>query len=201
MPKAKKGSQFEREICKQLSLWWTNGERDDVFWRTSSSGGRATQRTKQNKSTFGQYGDVQATDPIGQRLIDIICIELKRGYPKATFSDWFDRKSVNKKIQKVDKTNIVSFIVQAETQAYNADADTAIKHCWWLIHKRDRREATLSMDTHHWQWICGRIRDVSELQIPIMTMCIPRVSTVHQVPLVDFLANVPPEIFAKDYQP
>lgn len=30
---AKKGSSYERHICKQLSLWWTKGKRDDVVFR------------------------------------------------------------------------------------------------------------------------------------------------------------------------
>jgi len=43
-----KGSSFEREICTILSKWWTNNERDDVFWRTAGSGARATTRSKNN---------------------------------------------------------------------------------------------------------------------------------------------------------
>ena len=67
-----KGSQFERTVCKDLSLWWTKGKRDDVFWRTSGSGARAKTRSKTGEKTFGQYGDVQATDPIGQPLICLL---------------------------------------------------------------------------------------------------------------------------------
>jgi len=87
-----KGSSYERKICKLLSVWWTEGERDDVFWRTAGSGARATSRRKQGKHTFGQTGDVQATDPIGQPLIDLFSIELKKGYSKDTFMDVFDKK-------------------------------------------------------------------------------------------------------------
>ena len=75
-----KGAKFEREISKALSRWWTEGERDDIFWRTSQSGGRATTRKKQGKSTKNQDGDICATDPIGQPLLDITTIELKVGY-------------------------------------------------------------------------------------------------------------------------
>src|SRR5215216_6431446 len=39
---AGKGPQWEREVCRALSLWVTNGERVDVFWRSAMSGGRAT---------------------------------------------------------------------------------------------------------------------------------------------------------------
>ena len=37
-----KGAAFEREVCKALSLWVTNGRRKDCFWRSAMSGGRAT---------------------------------------------------------------------------------------------------------------------------------------------------------------
>ena len=37
-----KGSSFERLICKELSLWITGGEHQDVFWRSAMSGGRST---------------------------------------------------------------------------------------------------------------------------------------------------------------
>jgi len=40
-----KGGEFERDISRFLSRWWTYGERDDVFWRTSASGARATTRS------------------------------------------------------------------------------------------------------------------------------------------------------------
>ena len=86
-----KGSSFEREMAKYVSLWWTDDERDDVFWRTSNSGGRATVRSRSEQETFGQYGDLQATDPIGQPLIDFFSIEIKRGYKGATIADVLDR--------------------------------------------------------------------------------------------------------------
>lgn len=75
-----KGGDFEREIAKELSLWWTNGERDDVFWRTDGSGGRATNRFKQGKATANSYGDLTFIDPVGKPFIDQFLLELKRGY-------------------------------------------------------------------------------------------------------------------------
>ncbi len=77
-----KGQDFERKICKELGLWWTGGERDDIFWRSAGSGGRATERKKKGKTTANSYGDIMAMDPIGQPLLDLICFELKRGYGK-----------------------------------------------------------------------------------------------------------------------
>ncbi len=92
----RKGNQYEREICKQLSLWWTqdlNEPRDDVFWLCSQSGGRATTRAKQGIKTAYSYGDVTFIDPIGKPFIDSCLIELKRGYTKdISVLDFIDKK-------------------------------------------------------------------------------------------------------------
>src|SRR5262245_2386383 len=52
--RAAKGSKFERDLCRQLSLWWSDGKRDDVFWRASQSGGRAKFRGRRGLQTHGQ---------------------------------------------------------------------------------------------------------------------------------------------------
>lgn len=87
-----KGSSFEREICKTLSLWWTDGIRDDVFWRTAGSGGRATNRARMGRTTAGAEGDLTATDPIGSVLLRLCCFELKRGYNKVNPLDVIERR-------------------------------------------------------------------------------------------------------------
>jgi len=125
-----KGSSFERDICKQLSLWWTDGKRDDVFWRTSGSGARAKVRSKTGDKTFGQHGDVQATDPIGQPLIDLCSIELKRGYNKAIINDFIDSKK---------KSELRVFIEQAITDCRLREDESE----WILLVKRDRKEVVL----------------------------------------------------------
>ena len=55
------GNNYEREVAKKLSLWITEGERDDVLWRENSSGARGTTRKKQGKDSI-QEGDFVATD-------------------------------------------------------------------------------------------------------------------------------------------
>jgi len=75
-----KGSNFEREVSKELSLWTTNGVRDDIYWRSSQSGGRATIRARQGKKTANSAGDICFIDPIGKPLLDIFVLELKNGY-------------------------------------------------------------------------------------------------------------------------
>ena len=80
MSKSSKGSEFERQIAKQLSLWWSNGKRDDIFWRTSQSGGRSTQRMKSKTATANSAGDIGYIDACGKILTDNILIECKAGY-------------------------------------------------------------------------------------------------------------------------
>jgi len=46
-----KGSQNEREKSREWSLWFSEGKREDLFWRTNS-GAMATQRGKKGKTTF-----------------------------------------------------------------------------------------------------------------------------------------------------
>jgi hypothetical protein len=72
-----KGGQFERDMCTLFSKWWTEDERDDVFWRTSGSGARATTRGKRGKDTCDQHGDMTCIDPCGKPLIDAFCFEFK----------------------------------------------------------------------------------------------------------------------------
>jgi hypothetical protein len=130
-----KGSGFEREMCRALSLWWSDGERDDVFWRSAGSGAMAKTRSKIGKNTFGQYGDIQAVDPIGQPLLDLCVIELKRGYSHSTFADSLDKKK-GAALQGWEK-----FIVQVL-----ADQKNAKTPYWMLITRRDRRETLVFMD-------------------------------------------------------
>jgi len=126
---ARKGSNFERLICRQLSAWWSEGERDDIFWRTSGSGGMATTRYVKGKRTANQYGDVQAVDPVGQPLLDACVIELKNGYGKWSFLDQFDYGK-NMKGESI----VGGFIRQVETER-----EQARKAFGLIIAKRDQR--------------------------------------------------------------
>lgn len=127
--RASKGSAFEREIAKQLSLWWTQGPnpRSDVFWRTSQSGGRATSRAKKGQSTVNAHGDLAAVDPIGQPFLDKFTLELKRGNSHGTIADLLDADGATElPIQCTLRQAIRS---HKETKSQG----------WMVIHKRDRK--------------------------------------------------------------
>jgi hypothetical protein len=72
-----KGGIFERIICRKLSLLVSDNQRDDIYWRSAMSGGRA--RIQLNKGTVNetQAGDVSAIDELGYWLIRDYIIELK----------------------------------------------------------------------------------------------------------------------------
>ena len=53
---AVKGGNFERNFCKNLSLWVSEGRYQDVFWRTRGSGGWSTRMKSPT-----QVGDVILT--------------------------------------------------------------------------------------------------------------------------------------------
>lgn len=73
-----KGAAFERECCRRLSLWLTDGKRDDLFWRSSMSGGRATLQHRKGKTNLAQVGDICAIDSEGEKLLlHFVSIECK----------------------------------------------------------------------------------------------------------------------------
>lgn len=139
MAKGYKGGDFEREVAKLLSRWWSKGlegkERDDIFWRTSQSGGRATQRKKFGKETFGSYGDIAAVDPLGAPLLKLFTIELKRGSSHGSPGDLLDFKDDNKChpwmkcLQQTIKSRVC-----------------AGSFGWMMVCRRDRRRAMVYMD-------------------------------------------------------
>ena len=72
-----KGGEFERYCCKRLSLWVTKGKRDDVFWRSAMSGGRATLQLRQEIVNMAQSGDMTAIAPEGYELCSLCLFEYK----------------------------------------------------------------------------------------------------------------------------
>lgn len=196
MAKSSKGSAFERELCKLLSSWWTNNKRDDVFWRSAGSGGRATQRSKRGQSTFGQYGDIQAVDPVGAPLMKFVTFELKRGYSKDTFADLID-----KPLHAASK-GFDAFLEQASRSAEQAGS-----RYWSLITRRNSRRALIFMPSAMWAELLVANPETST-PIPIIRMRVrAKLSTkktqkfiITGMCLDDFLQCVRPEHVRKALQ-
>lgn len=74
----RKGSNYEREISKKLSLWLSNNKDDSIFWRSQNSGGRHTIRYKKNQTLEGQSGDIASTrGGISEDFLKVFSIEIK----------------------------------------------------------------------------------------------------------------------------
>lgn len=71
----KSGSEWERKICKFLTVWATGQEKPYVFWRTPGSGSFVT-----NKVSTDASGDIISILPEGRFFTDIISCEAKTGY-------------------------------------------------------------------------------------------------------------------------
>jgi hypothetical protein len=73
-----KGAQFEREVCVALSKWISRSTKEDVFWRSAMSGGRATVSSKRSgKRLSNQVGDISCIDPIGNKFMSSFAVECK----------------------------------------------------------------------------------------------------------------------------
>lgn len=72
-----KGSSYEREVCVLLSKWISSNQREDIFWRSATSGGRATVAHKKGVKLASQVGDISCIDPIGSHFMSAFAIECK----------------------------------------------------------------------------------------------------------------------------
>ena len=188
MSKSSKGPAFEREICTQLSLWWTRDDdppRDDVFWRTPNSGGRATTRGKAGKRTVNTHGDVLAIDPIGQPFLDLFVLELKRGYNRATVHDLLDRP------KKAKPQVYEQWIAKARRTA----ADAGVPH-WLIVHKRDFREPMVLVPSLVMNGKAVAETAVGARSVPVAVIDIDGDEQISIFPLSAFL-DVNPKGFGK----
>mgnify|MGYP001443727526 CR=1 FL=1 len=88
-----KGGSFEWEVCRRLSLWWSDGKSRDIFCRTDSSGGRATMRQKSGDPLkIHQDADITFADPDGLPFIEKFFIECKSGYGSWDILDLLDSR-------------------------------------------------------------------------------------------------------------
>lgn len=103
-----KGSEFERSVCKKLSMWLTAGEHDDVLWRSAMSGGRATVQHKKDKRSYHQVGDICAVGPAGRWITENFLMECKC-YKKIDFEALIlkDVGELKRFLQRMDKDLLI----------------------------------------------------------------------------------------------
>lgn len=137
-----KGSQYERDFCRQLSEWWTYGRDLDCFWRTQGSGARVTSRLRKGQVHIpGQALDVAATNDKGKEFLKHFVISLKRGKCMGiTIQDLIDYPS-NLKPPSHHMTHWIRECLEISE---------AVGTSWMLVFKRDRRDAIFLMPSHIW---------------------------------------------------
>jgi hypothetical protein len=149
-----KGPQFERDISRQLSLWWSHEERDDLIWRTSNSGGRSTVRSKKGLRTAGHSGDLTYTDPVAKPLFDFLTWELKCGYPHANIQQLIDKPA------RAAEQTYEKWIKQAEASAKKSGSRT-----WCIVHKKNGRDAVILLpETFPAEWY-SRLHPVGKINL------------------------------------
>ncbi len=149
-----KGFDFEREIVKLFSLWWTQDldePRDDIFYKTSGSGARHTSRMKKGISTYNSAGDMGFLDPLGKPFIEKFLVEMKRGY---TNTGRVNRKDITKVIKEDAHyepltKNIHKYITNKVKKSGDiidvldfVDTDKLpLLHKWWVKAEKEKKEA------------------------------------------------------------
>lgn len=214
-----KGGEFEKEIAKQLSLWWTQDHdvpRDDIFYRTHGSGSRHTSRMKQSKSTANAAGDLMFIDEIGKSFLDYFIVEMKRGYTSVGRINTKDienivdqvlkshkqvskelRKYIAKKLKKGgDRIDVLDYIDSDKE-------DVLIK--WWeklekernecgrkfsiLIFKRDSKQTCMMINFGLWDKMVDCVLNVNTEHIKTLTIDEPQLVIFR---FEEFLNNVHP---------
>lgn len=123
---AGKGGSFERDICRQLSLWWTSGEDDDCFWRNR------TRRTVHAYNAQFQEGDIMATKEVARPMTDLFCIELKSGY---SIKRSPTKKTKAKRAEKKEKVHNVPWDLLDLIDGRGERSEKAIVRFWMQANK------------------------------------------------------------------
>lgn len=182
---SRKGGANERAESKAWSLWFSDGTADDWIWRSSGSGGRATNRAKTGKTTAASYGDLTALDPRAEPLFRKITTELKRGYSK-------DIDLLSLLDGKGGKYLILNFWNQVVRDSERAEKDGWGKNPLLVIH-RDYKLPIVVIRKEFYNELeeyCGEIASVKmRLYLDTEDLILFR--------LRDWFDNVTPEFFKK----
>jgi len=129
-----KGDSFERDRSRALSLWWSDGERDDLFWRNRT---RITSNTP-NKER--QLGDLTTVHTDGIPFIETFNVEFKIGYSKT-------RKGVRHKVIPWDLLDLIDGKGRVFIDFWDQTTSDAFlsQRIPMLIFKRDHHSPVVAM--------------------------------------------------------
>lgn len=204
--KSKKGSQFERTICKMLSLWWSGDKkRDDIFWRTAGSGGRATVRQKQGKKTADSAADMMAAHEDGKPFTKICLTEIKRGYSDRhkivknkksgklgirKTKGGLDFLTIVDKLDATKESEVIAWWRKAESERIATGRNYS-----FIIFQRDKKKECIVMDNITYQFLCKRNGLYKFRKMTVDFAEDERLSSLVTLKLEDFLGWCEPKCF------
>lgn len=159
-----KGSSFERDICRRLSLWVSRGTQEDVFWRSAMSGGRSTVAHAKGKRLAAQAGDISCIHSIGEPFAKVFLAECKF-YANLDYVGLLSGRG-----------RIAQFWNETKTEA------TQYGKLPFLIAKQNRQPTTICLDSE------GR----TELKMPIQTVMGSETMNLHIYDADEFFLTVLP---------
>lgn len=152
-----KGNKYEIKTARRFSLWYTNNERDDIFWHSSSSGATATNQMKRNQcSMTNSCGDLCYLDAIGKSFCDLTLVEFKSGYTDKIKKNKSGKltKTTGKKISITDLLDsknrkndplLIEWFRKAQKEAIQHKRKHPI-----VVFQRDRRSSCIVFDKITW---------------------------------------------------
>lgn len=126
-----KGSEFERDTGRRLSMWLTEGQRSNIFARNVLSGGSFTVTHGKGRETPNIPGDLMAASPLAFEFLSMFSIECKNNEEIDLAAFLQDKNG---------KSFLMKTILHTEAQA-KAHGIT-----WMVIGKRNRQETLVIMD-------------------------------------------------------
>lgn len=178
-----KGGSMEREVATKLSLWWSEGASDDLFWRSQASGGRATVRGKRGKANPDQFGDIVATGGDASLLMSKWSIEVKTGYASKNK----DKKITNWCILDTVDSKQKESVIEKFWKQCSRDAELSSREPV-LIFRRPLMSVCICMDNLYFNSLVDHFGacDSSRLRVTI-----PNVGQLVILKLEDFFTWIP----------
>lgn len=128
-----KGSTWEREAGRLLSLWLTDNARPDIFTRNVLSGGAFTVAQTAGKLTSRMPGDLMAAHPLAFQFLSQFMVECKHLRSLELEQFFFDQKAASM---------LHHILIFAEQQAQQGGLE------YMVLAKQNRKPALVFVSGH-----------------------------------------------------
>lgn len=132
----KKGSAFEREVAKELSLWLTKGKDSKQLIRSVLSGGWTAHR-RTSKEKWRHAGDLAPNGPAGDIFREVVAVECKHYGTIDLYTYWAESSLLNVWWKKITE------------EAHEADVSPM------LVFRGNLRPTMVALDVGIWTQLMG----------------------------------------------